>query len=90
MPTSLKLYITLLAVLSLVTFVLYGTDKARAKRGAWRISERTLLLCSLFGGAIGGLAAMQLFRHKTRHAYFWAINFLALAAHVAVLVYLLI
>ena len=90
MPTPLKLYIALLAVLSLVTLVLYGTDKARAKRGAWRISERTLLLCSLLGGAIGGLIAMRLFRHKTRHWYFWAVNFLALTVHIAMLAYLLI
>ena len=61
------LYLTLL---SFITLIIYGIDKARARRGLWRISERTLLTLSFVGGALGGLIAMQLFRHKTKHWYF--------------------
>lgn len=67
-----------LAVMSVAAFVLYGSDKAKAKRGAWRISEKVLLSVSFFGGSVGGLAGMLLFRHKTRHWYFWAVNLLGL------------
>ena len=77
-----------LGALSLVTFILYGADKSKAKRGAWRIKERTLLLFSFFGGAVGGSAAMLFFRHKTRHARFVAVNFLGLLWQIALGVFL--
>ena len=51
-------YLCALAIVSLIAFVLYGVDKRRAKRGAWRIPERVLLGFSFFGGGIGGLLAM--------------------------------
>ena len=48
------IYIVALVVISIVTLILYGADKGRAKRGAWRISEKVLLGFSFFGGAVGG------------------------------------
>lgn len=53
-----------------IDFVLMGVDKWKAKRGAWRISEATLWIFALLGGAVGGTLAMGCFRHKTRHWYF--------------------
>lgn len=70
------------AAISLVTFCLYGADKSKAKRGAWRIPEKTLLLCSFLGGAVGGSLAMSLFRHKTKHWYFVAVNAIGLVWQV--------
>lgn len=67
------------AVISLITLILYGIDKLKAKSGVWRISEKILLTFSLLGGAVGGIIAMALFRHKTRHWYFYAVNFVGLA-----------
>lgn len=72
------------AAMSLITFFAYGADKRRAKKGSWRISEKTLLVLGIIGGAPGGLLGMKFFRHKTKHAYFWVINFMALAVHAAV------
>ena len=85
-------YILLLLFLaiSLITFFLYGTDKARARRGARRISERTLLSLSFFGGALGGLGGIYLFRHKTRHWYFPFINILGLIWQAAAVILLAI
>ncbi len=59
-----------MAVMSAFLFVLMAVDKGRARRGAWRIPEKTLFVFALLGGAVGGTAGMFLFRHKTKHWYF--------------------
>ncbi len=76
------------AALSLLALLLYASDKRRAKKKCWRISENVLLGIGFFGGAFGALLGMNLFRHKTRHWYFWAVNLLGLAWQVALLVFL--
>lgn len=60
-----------IVVINTITFFLYGFDKWQAKRGKWRISERTLLGVSAIGGSLGALAAMCLFRHKIRKPKFY-------------------
>lgn len=59
-----------LLIVNLAAFLLMGADKRRAKKGRWRIRERTLFLPALLGGALGGSLGMWLFRHKTKHWYF--------------------
>ena len=59
-----------LAGINAVTFALYGIDKYKAKKGHWRIPEKTLLLLPLLGGSVGGILGMSVFHHKTRHWYF--------------------
>lgn len=66
----LPFLIAVLLVLNLAAFFLMGTDKRRAVRGTWRISERTLLLACLPFSAAGGLVGMHVFRHKTRKLKF--------------------
>jgi uncharacterized membrane protein YsdA (DUF1294 family) len=78
-----------IASISFIAFVLYLADKIKAKKRAWRIPERVLLGIGFFGGAIGALIAMQLFRHKTKHAYFYLVNVLGLVLQTA-LAYLII
>ncbi len=58
------------AVVNVVTFVVYGVDKWKAKNGKWRIPEATLILLAAIGGAFGAKAAMTYFRHKTQHKKF--------------------
>lgn len=59
-----------LAAVNILAFLLMGIDKRRARRNRWRISERTLFLFPALGGALGGIAGMTFFHHKTRHWYF--------------------
>lgn len=59
-----------LLLINLAGFVMMGIDKNRAKRGAWRIPEKTLFTCALLGGSLGTTLGMSTFRHKTRHWYF--------------------
>ena len=68
-----------LMLMSLVLFAVMGADKRRAKKGAWRVPEKTLFLLALLGGALGGVLGMRMFRHKTKHWYFaWGFPILAL------------
>lgn len=68
--------------LSVITFIVYAVDKILAINDAWRVPEKVLLGVSLLGGAIGGLVAMLLVRHKTKHWYFYALNILGIILHV--------
>lgn len=68
-----------LLVVNLAAFLVMGLDKRRARRGAWRISEKALFLPAVLGGALGGLAGMRVFHHKTKHWYFrWGFPLLLL------------
>lgn len=66
----LKLFSVYLLLVNIVGFSLMGIDKKRAVRGAWRISEASLFLSALLGGALGCTLGMHYFHHKTRHWYF--------------------
>lgn len=59
-----------LIIINIITYVVFAVDKKRAIRGAWRIPEATLLGLSVVGGSIGGILAMRICRHKTRHMSF--------------------
>ena len=59
-----------LIFINIVTFLVYGIDKWKAKQGSWRISEATLLILAVIGGTIGALLGMQVWRHKTMHKKF--------------------
>jgi uncharacterized membrane protein YsdA (DUF1294 family) len=86
--TCTILICALLAV-NVLAFALIGMDKGRAKRKAFRISERTLLLVSACFGSLGGMAGMLVFRHKTRHAKFALSLPIMLVAHIALSLWLL-
>ena len=59
-----------IAAMNLAAFLLMGEDKRRAKKGAWRIPEKTLFLVTGLFGGLGGTLGMFMLHHKTRHWYF--------------------
>ncbi|MDU7026663.1 MAG: DUF1294 domain-containing protein [Clostridiales bacterium] len=59
-----------LILINLIGFLSMGLDKSKARRGKWRIKERTLFLIALVGGSTGSLCGMYFFRHKTKHRSF--------------------
>lgn len=67
MMESLLYYFVCVNVL---TFLVYGIDKSKARQGKWRISEATLLLLAVIGGSIGAWLGMRVWRHKTMHKKF--------------------
>lgn len=83
-------FLFLLLLMSLITYALYGIDKYKSIKGQWRIKESTLLLSSMFFGALGGLIAMYQFRHKTKHRFFIFINWFGFFIHLGITYYLYI
>lgn len=81
------IYVYLL-VINLIAFIVYGVDKQKAKKGKWRISEKTLIGLTIIGGSIGAFVGMQVFHHKTKHALFVVGVPLIFFLQVAVVVYL--
>ena len=59
-----------LFAVNITAFALFGADKRKARRNAWRISEKALFLSAVLGGSLGALIGMRLFHHKTKHWYF--------------------
>ena len=78
-----------LIVITIVTFLVYGIDKWKAKQGSWRISEATLLILAVIGGSIGALLGMRVWHHKTMHKKFKYGLPLILLAQIA-LIYLIL
>lgn len=63
-------WIIIYIMLNTVTYFIVAIDKYRAIKRKWRISEKTLFLLSIFGGALGVYVGMMIFRHKTKHLKF--------------------
>lgn len=78
-----------LAAVNVVTFCAYGLDKRKAQKHRFRVRESVLLGMCAVGGAVGGLLAMYVFRHKTRKKIFSIGVPLMLAAQTALLVWLI-
>ena len=66
----MKLILIYFILITVITFLCFGYDKELARKDKWRIPERTLFLLVLFGGTIGGLGAMHVFRHKIKKTSF--------------------
>lgn len=66
----MKAFLIYIVIINIAAFSLYGIDKLKAKKNAWRIKESTLLIIALIGGSVGALVGMYAFRHKTKHLKF--------------------
>ena len=56
-----------LIITNIVTFLVYGLDKWKAKKSKWRIREVALLGLAVLGGSIGAWLGMKVWHHKTMH-----------------------
>ena len=63
---SIKNIVIYFIVINLIGFFVMWLDKRKAKKGAWRIPEKTLFIITGLGGGIGTIAGMYAFRHKTQ------------------------
>ena len=75
-------------VVNVAAFLMYGIDKWNARKGLWRIPDKTLLGIAAVGGSVGAYAAMQMFRHKTKKPKFYIGVPLIFAIQIGILLYI--
>ncbi len=63
---SIQNIIIYFIIINLIGFFVMWLDKQKAKRGNWRIQEKTLFIITALGGGIGTIAGMYTFKHKIR------------------------
>ena len=73
---------------NLLVFMIYGIDKSKAKRGAWRIPEKYLLSFAILCGGFGAWLAGIIFHHKTRKWYFKTVWFLGMVSTLVALYFI--
>ena len=79
-----------LVLINLLTFIVYGIDKLKAKKGKWRIPESTLLLLAFMGGSVGAWLGIKVWHHKTLHKKFkYGVPFIFIL-QIALCIYLFI
>ena len=88
MSTEIKTFLIAYLIVNIVVFAIYGADKLKAVRNAWRIPERNLIGAAVLG-APGALIAMFVFRHKIRKPKFY-IGVPLILTFEAVIAYLII
>lgn len=86
----MDLFLLYISFISFITLVIYVIDKRRAIKNKYRIKEKTLLALSFFGGSIGGLIALYVFRHKNKHWYFVFVNVFSFIIHMILAYYIYI
>lgn len=65
-----EIVIVYVVAISVMAAILTIADKRKAKQGKWRISENTLMIVGLLGGALAMYITMKTIRHKTLHKKF--------------------
>lgn len=85
----LNITIYYLGLINIISFMVYGLDKLKAKQGKWRIPEATLLLLAIIGGSIGAWCGVKVWHHKTLHKKFRYGIPLIIAIQIAMIWYLL-
>ena len=81
----MKLLFVLMIGWNIITFLMMGLDKMKAKADRRRISEKTLLTSAFVMGGIGIAAGALVFHHKTRKILFKIGIPLALIVNAAVI-----
>ncbi len=85
-------YLITLGVMSLLTLILFGMDKAKAADGRARIPELTLLTFTALGGGVGAFFGRILFHHKTtgRKFHFSVVTWGSVILQIALIVLILL
>ena len=86
MTKDLYIIVIYLALINVVTLIMFYVDKQEHKRHhhAHGISSHTFLTIAFLGGSIGEILGMILFRHKRHHKEFKVLLPIILAAQIII------
>lgn len=88
---TMKNFIIYIICINLIGFFIMWLDKHKARKGSWRIPEKTLFIITAIGGGIGTTAGMFVFRHKTKKLNFLiGFPFIAILEIILAIYYLVI
>lgn len=75
--------------INLITYLIFGIDKVKAKNKSWRIPEKTLYTLAFFGGSLGAIIGMIQFRHKTQKTEFKNVIFIIVLVQMMLISFIL-
>lgn len=79
-------YVLLLLIFGVISFVAMLMDKRAAEKGAWRTPEWKLHFLELLGGFLGSFAAQRIRRHKIKKFSYQIAFWLIVCVHIAIVV----
>lgn len=84
-----NIFVVYLIFINALAVLLTVTDKRKAVKGKYRISEDCLMTVALIGGAVAEYFTMIVIRHKTQHKKFMIGLPLIIFLHIAVIILVL-
>lgn len=84
-----NLFFTYLIIINTLTIFIFGLDNLFAINHKRRISEKTLITLSLFGGCFLEFISMFLFRHKTLKIKFYIINIILIILYLLCFIFII-
>ena len=79
-----------LIIISLISGVVFVSDKSAARKQRRRIPERTLHLLEILGGAFINLLLMYALRHKNRKFSYWGWTWLFFVGWFLILYFIVV
>lgn len=84
----MRVILSVILIVNVLAFLLYGIDKWKAKHSRWRIPENVLLGMAAVGGSVGAWLGMRVWHHKTQHKKFRYAVPAILVAQIVLLVWI--
>lgn len=82
-----KIFLVVYLIFNLYTFFLMAYDKSIAGKGKRRVSEARLFSLAVWGGSLGILIGMPIWRHKTKKSSFKRSIFTICAGQILLLIF---
>ena len=86
---EIKIFFAYLIAINIITFILYGYDKAISGGEKLRVPEYNLHTLALLGGSPSALLAQKFFRHKTIKSSFQIFYWIIVILQISLIIWLL-